>query len=97
VPAKPAARTDPAGVDGKAAMALTQKYSCTVCHSIDKKIIGPSFLDIAKKHAGKTEYLAGKVKAGGVGVWGAMPMPAQTLSDAEAKTIGAWLASGAGK
>ncbi|MDP3827281.1 MAG: c-type cytochrome [Polaromonas sp.] len=96
-PAKPAARTDPAGVDGKAAMALTQKYSCTACHSIDKKIIGPSFLDIAKKHAGKTEYLAGKVKAGGVGVWGSMPMPAQALSDAEAKTIGAWLASGAGK
>jgi cytochrome c551/c552 len=96
-PAKPAAKAEPAGVDSKAALALTQKYSCTACHSIDKKIIGPSFMDIAKKHAGKTEYLAGKVKAGGVGVWGAMPMPAQALSDAEAKTIAAWLASGAGK
>lgn len=97
VVATPASKSEPAGVDSKAAMALTQKYSCTACHSIDKKIIGPSFMDIAKKHAGKAEYLAGKVKSGGVGVWGAMPMPAQTLSDAEAKTIGAWLASGAGK
>lgn len=93
----PASKSEPAGVDSKAAMALTQKYSCTACHSIDKKIIGPSFMDIAKKHAGKADYLAGKLKSGGVGVWGSMPMPAQTLSDAEAKTIGAWLASGAGK
>ncbi len=98
-PAKPVTKAEPgpAGSDGKAAMALTQKYSCTACHSIDRKIVGPSFMDIAKKHGGKAEYLAGKVKSGGVGVWGAVPMPAQTLSDAEAKTIGAWLASGAGK
>lgn len=96
-PAKAATRAEPAGVDSKAALALTQKYSCTACHSIDKKIIGPSFMDIARKHAGKEDYLAGKVKAGGVGVWGAMPMPAQSLSEAEAKTIAAWLAAGAGK
>lgn len=96
-PARPAARAEPAGADNKAALALTQKYSCTACHAIDKKIIGPSFTEIAKKHAGKEDYLAGKVKAGGVGVWGAMPMPPQSLSEAEAKTIAAWLASGAGK
>jgi cytochrome c551/c552 len=97
VPAKPAPKADAGGADSKAAMALTQKYSCTACHSIDKKIVGPSFMEIAKKHSGKAEYLAGKVKSGGVGVWGAIPMPAQTLSDAEAKTIGSWLASGVGK
>ena len=96
-PARPAARAEPAGGDSKAALALAQKYSCTACHAIDKKIIGPSFAEIAKKHAGKEDYLAGKVKAGGVGVWGAMPMPPQSLSEAEAKTIAAWLASGAGK
>ena len=92
-----APKTDASGGDSKAAMALTSKYSCTACHGVDKKIVGPSFMDIAKKHAGKADYLAGKIKSGGVGVWGPIPMPAQTLSDAEARTIGAWLASGAGK
>jgi cytochrome c len=64
---------------------------------MSNKIVGPSFADIAKKHAGKADYLAGKIKAGGTGVWGPVPMPAQTLSDAEAKTIAVWLAAGAGK
>lgn len=97
-PAKAAAaKADAAGVDSKAAIALTQKNTCTACHAIDKKIVGPSFQDIAKKHAGKADYLAGKIKSGGSGVWGPIPMPAQSLSDADAKTIAAWLASGAGK
>ncbi|MDO9195295.1 c-type cytochrome [Rhodoferax sp.] len=97
--AKPAAapKAEAAGVDNKAALALTQKNNCTACHAIDKKILGPSFMDIAKKHAGKVDYLAGKIKSGGSGVWGPIPMPAQALSEAEAKTIGAWLAAGAGK
>ena len=85
------------GVDSKAAQALTQKNNCTACHAIDKKILGPSFIDIAKKHAGKADYLTGKIKSGGSGVWGPIPMPAQTLSDAEAKTIAGWLAAGAAK
>lgn len=81
----------------KAALALLQKNNCLVCHGVDKKIVGPAFTDVAKKHADKADYLAGKIKSGGSGVWGPIPMPAQTLSDAEAKTIAAWLASGAGK
>ena len=81
----------------KAASALLQKNGCTACHGVNNKIVGPAFSDIAKKHAGKADYLAGKIKSGGSGVWGAIPMPPQTLSDAEAKTIAAWLASGAGK
>ena len=81
----------------KAASALLQKNGCTACHGVNNKIVGPAFADIAKKHAGKADYLAGKIKSGGSGVWGAIPMPPQTLSDAEAKTIAAWLASGAGK
>jgi cytochrome c len=64
---------------------------------MDKKLVGPSFADVAKKHAGKAEYLATKIKSGGQGVWGAIPMPPQSLSDADAKAIAAWLASGAGK
>jgi len=86
-----------AGVDSKAAQVLTQKNNCTACHAIDKKILGPSFADIAKKHAGKTDYLAGKIKSGGSGVWGPIPMPPQTLTDAEARAIAVWLAAGAAK
>jgi len=96
--AKPAAAKPAAGgADNKATLALLSKYSCTACHAMDKKLVGPSFVDIAKKHAGKADYLAGKIKSGGSGVWGPIPMPAQSLSEAEAKTIAAWLAAGAGK
>lgn len=83
--------------DNKKAATLAQKNNCMVCHGIDKKIVGPGFNEIAKKHAGKVDYLAEKIKAGGSGVWGPIPMPAQSLSDADAKAIAAWLASGAGK
>lgn len=85
------------GVDGKAALALTQKNSCTACHAMEKKIIGPSFADIAKKYAGKADYLAGKIKAGSSGVWGPIPMPAQALGEVEAKAIAVWLGAGATK
>ena len=99
--AKPAVvaapKAESAGADSKAAVALMQKNGCLVCHGVDKKIVGPAFTDVAKKHAGKADYLAGKIKAGGSGIWGPIPMPAQALSEAEAKTIAAWLASGAGK
>ena len=97
--AKPAAAptADAGGVDPKAALALAQKNNCTACHAVDKKILGPSFQEIAKKHAGKTDYLAGKIKAGGGGVWGPIPMPAQSLSDADAKTLAVWLAAGAAR
>lgn len=93
---RPAAKAE-GGVDGKAAQALLSKYSCTACHAQDKKLVGPSFAEIAKKHGGKVDYLAGKIKNGGSGVWGPIPMPAQSLSEAEAKTLANWLASGAGK
>jgi len=97
--AKPAAKAaaGAAGVDNKAALALLSKYSCTACHAIDRKVVGPAFQEVAKKHAGKVDYLAGKIKSGGSGVWGPIPMPAQSLSDAEAKTIATWLAAGAAK
>lgn len=82
---------------GKAALALAQKYQCTACHALDKKLVGPSFADIARRHAGKADYLAGKIRAGGSGVWGSIPMPAQTLPDPELRQMAAWLASGASK
>jgi cytochrome c551/c552 len=56
--------------------ALLKKNGCTACHGIDNKIVGPGFRDVAKKYAGRADavaYLTGKIKAGGTGVWGAMP------------------------
>ncbi len=80
-----------------AAMALTQLHGCTACHSVNQKIVGPSFSDIAQKYAGKMDYLAARIRSGGSGVWGSVPMPPQPLGDADAQTLAAWLASGAGQ
>ena len=89
--AKPApAKADPA-------IALLSKHACTACHAMDKKVVGPSFTEIAKKHAGKADYLAGKIRAGGAGVWGSVPMPPQSAPDGDIKTIANWLAAGAAK
>jgi len=99
---KPQADTPDTGADAgkpdaKKAVALLQKNGCLVCHGMTNKIVGPAYSDVAKKQAGQADYLATKIKAGGVGVWGPIPMPAQTLSAADAKTIAIWLAAGAGK
>ncbi|MCA3239184.1 MAG: c-type cytochrome [Curvibacter sp.] len=91
--ARPSAKAE--GGVAKAVQALLSKYSCTACHAMDKKMVGPSFKDIASKHAGKADYLADKIRNGGSGVWGPIPMPSQALSEAQARTIAVWLASGA--
>ena len=85
---------------GAAMLALAQKHTCTACHGVENKIVGPSFRDIANKYGGRADaaaYLAGKVKAGSAGVWGAIPMPAQALAEADAKAIAQCLADGAKK
>jgi len=68
--------------------AVAKKNNCTACHSIDKKIVGPSWMDVAKKYkgdAGAKAHLVTKFIKGGSGVWGAMPMPASPkLSEADA-------------
>jgi cytochrome c551/c552 len=97
VVAKAPADAPPRPSAGGAPMALLQKHSCTACHGIDRKMVGPSFQDMAKKHGDKVDYLAGKIKAGGVGVWGQIPMPAQALPQAEARNIAEWIAKGAAK
>jgi S-disulfanyl-L-cysteine oxidoreductase SoxD len=88
-----------AAAEGSAgALALTRKHACVACHAVDNKLIGPSFRDVAKKYGARQDaasYLAGKIKAGGSGAWGAIPMPAQALGDADAHTIAQWLAAGA--
>jgi len=86
-----------AGKSGSAApTALLEKNACMACHGMTQKLVGPAFSDIAGKHGGQPDYLAGKVKAGGSGVWGSTPMPPQpNLSDADARVIAQWLAAGA--
>jgi len=80
--------------------ALATAKNCMACHAADKKLVGPAYKEVAKKYAGDAkaaDMLAAKIMKGGVGVWGAIPMPAQTLPDADAKQLAAWLAAGAKK
>ncbi len=87
----------PAAAGAAAAIGLTQKYSCMACHGMENKLIGPGLREISKQHTNRAdavEYLAAKIKAGGSGVWGTMPMPPQALSEAEARLIAQWLAQG---
>lgn len=73
---------------------------CGANTGMDNKIVGPGFKEVAKKYAERPDavgYLAGKIRAGGSGLWGSIPMPAQGLSDADAQTIAKWLAAGANK
>jgi cytochrome c len=84
-----------AGAARAAVMPLLQKNACVGCHAMDSKLVGPSFKDVAGKYKGRADavnYLAGKIRSGGQGVWGSMPMPPQTLSDAEAAQLAQWLA-----
>ena len=74
---------------------LAQKKNCLACHSVDKKVIGPSYKEVAAKYAGQkdaADKLAQKITKGGSGVWGAVPMPANPqVSEAEAKQLAAWV------
>lgn len=69
---------------------LVKAKGCTACHSNDKKILGPSYKDVAKKYkgdAGAEAKLAAKVIKGGSGVWGPIPMPPNKVTEAEAKSM----------
>nr|WP_082541592.1 MULTISPECIES: c-type cytochrome [unclassified Rhizobacter] len=74
---------------------LAQKKNCMACHAVDKKLVGPAYKDVAAKYAGQkdaVDKLSQKVIKGGAGVWGAVPMPANTqVSDAEAKQLVTWI------
>jgi cytochrome c len=76
---------------------LAKKKNCMACHATDKKLVGPSYKDVAKKYAGQkdaVDKLAVKVMKGGSGVWGAVPMPANPqVSEAEAKQLVQWVLS----
>ena len=76
---------------------LAKAKNCLACHAVDKKLVGPSYKDVAAKYAGQNgavDKLADKVVKGGGGVWGPVPMPANPqVSAAEAKTLTTWILS----
>ena len=85
-------------VDAKAAEALAQKSGCLACHSVEKKVLGPAYKDVAAKYRGDKgaeARLIAKVKAGGSGVWGPIPMPANSpqVKDADITTVVQWVLS----
>jgi cytochrome c len=81
------------GDDGAA---LAKKSGCLNCHSVDRKLVGPSYREVAKKYKDNADapaLLAKKVSAGGSGVWGAIPMPPNKgkVSEADIATLVAWV------
>ncbi len=75
--------------------ALAKKHNCLACHSIDKKGVGPAYKEIAKKYKGQAGIeakLADKVKKGGAGVWGQIPMPPNAaVPDSDIKKLVEWI------
>jgi cytochrome c len=86
-------------LDAAAAKALASKSACLACHSADKKIVGPAYKDVAAKHEGQADAVdkvAARIKSGGSGVYGPVPMPPQpALKDEELKLLAAWALAGA--
>jgi len=78
---------------------LAAQKACLACHTGDKKLVGPSYQDVAKKYAGQKDALAvltKAIKTGSSGKYGPVPMPPQpALSEADAKTLAAWVLAGA--
>ena len=83
--------------NGKA-VEIAKRGACLGCHAIDKKIVGPSFQSVAEKYKGNPKaavFLASKVRNGGAGSWGVVPMPANTsISDSELALVIAWVLRG---
>lgn len=76
---------------------LAKKNACTACHAIDKKLVGPAYKEVAAKYASDKDAeakLAKKVKEGGVGTWGQVPMPPNAnVKDEDIKALVKWVLS----
>lgn len=92
-PGAASAASAPAGYE------IAQKNACLGCHTVDRKLVGPAFRDIAAKYkgdAGAQARLEKKVRDGGSGVWGVIPMPSHPrMSDGDIRTVVAWVLAGA--
>ena len=88
-----------AAMDDKKATELLNKGGCMACHTVDKKLVGPSFKEIAKKHKGQKDVVAAiskKVRDGGAGAYGQIPMPPNPkdkINDADLKALVDWVLS----
>ena len=75
--------------------ALATSKNCMACHALDKKLVGPSYKDVAAKYAkdkGAVDMLPAKIIKAGSGVWGPVPMPANAqVNEAESKKLAAWV------
>ncbi len=79
--------------------AIAQKAGCLACHTKDKKLVGPAYKDVAAKYKGQdvVAKLADKVRKGGVGVWGQIPMPPnppEKINDADLRAVVEWVLKG---
>ncbi len=76
---------------------LAKKSGCFACHAVDKKLVGPAYKDVAAKYRGQKDAeakLFKKVKEGGTGVWGTVPMPPNShVPDADIKALVKWVLS----
>jgi len=85
-----------AAVDVAKAKALAQSKNCLACHAVDKKLVGPAYVEIAKKYKGNKDAEAMMIKKvinGGGGVWGTIPMPPNPVKEDEAKVLVEWILS----
>lgn len=94
--AAPAAAPTPAAPSGDA-LAVATSSGCMACHQVETKVVGPAYKEVAAKYKGDAaalEMLVGKVKAGGVGTWGQIPMPPHAhVSDENIRTVVGWILS----
>jgi cytochrome c len=86
-------------LDAAAAKAFASKSACMGCHAVDRKLVGPSYKDVAAKHKGQADAVnkvAARIKSGGSGVYGPVPMPAQpNLKPEELNLLASWILAGA--
>jgi cytochrome c len=92
-----AAAAVPASLPAHAQEELAKKHACLACHAIDKKLVGPSYKDVAAKYrgdAGAETKLVDKVKKGSQGTWGQVPMPPNSnVPDADVRALVKWILS----
>ncbi|MDW8033094.1 MAG: c-type cytochrome [Aquificaceae bacterium] len=91
---KPVEQPAQATAQTKDMQSFAQQKGCFACHDISTKKVGPAFKDVAKKFAGEKDaevHLAERIKKGGVGEWGNVPMPPQNVTEQEAKDLAKWV------
>ncbi len=96
----PSARASASAPASSGQWALAGKHGCTACHGLEGPLVGPGFRDVGRKHGARGDavaYLHDKIRSGGTGAWGSVPMPPQDLPEADALALARWIAHGAGQ